>query len=410
MKGRTIMFLGIALVTSAAILGVCWYLFPRQFYWVDEIIASTRSIDIETPTPQPNTLESFEQFIANELNNSQIPGAAIAIIVDDEIVWQQTYGYADLETKTTVTADTAFQLGSISKAYLGVAIAQAIENEYFGLDDDINAIMPFNVQHPIYPDTPITIRHLVSHTSGIRDSLAYYQSYGIGELDTDLGVFLADYLVPGGKHYRARGGFTNQAPGAAYEYSNVGAGLAAYVLEVATQTPFSTYMCENVFQPLNMANTGYFQNEFGPDSVIASAYLRQNMPYGYTSYPTYPDGMIRASVADVALFLTTIMNDGTYQGTTILSPQSAELLLSPVSDVAPHSGIFWEVAVGRNGTRYGHDGGDPGALAFMYFDRDRRIGTVLLMNSDTFQVRTMAFNILNLIFNGEHVPDIFSAS
>lgn len=407
MKERTGILLAVTTV-FVAVSAVCWYLFPRQFYWVDDIIVSLRSIHLKVPNPEPDTREALDQFIANELNNSHVPGAAIAIIADDEIVWQQTYGYADLGTKTTVTADTAFQVGSISKAYLGVAIAQAIEDEYFGLDDDINAILPFNVQHPVYPDTPITIRHLVSHTSGIRDSLAYYQSYGIGELDTNLGVFLADYLVPGGKHYRARGSFTNQAPGAAYEYSNVGAGLAAYVLEVATETPFSTYMRENVFRPLNMANTGYFQDEFDPDTVIATAYLRQNTPYGYTSYPTYPDGMIRASVADAALFLTTIMNDGTYQGATILSPQSTESLLSPASAVAPHSGIFWEVAVGRNGTRYGHDGGDPGALAFMYFDTDRRIGTVLLMNSDTFRAKTVALNILNLIFNGKHVPDIFS--
>ena len=401
MKKLIASIIGVLLVTVV----VSWYFLPRQFYLLDTTIASMLPVNIDPADPEINTLAALDTFIAEELVAGNVPGAAVALISDGEIVWEQAYGYANVADAVPVTTDTAFHVGSVSKAYMGVAVMHAIEAGELGLDDEINTILPFEVKHPGYPDVPITVRHLVTHTSGITDSLAYIRSYGVGDPSAPLGAFLEDYLVPGGQRY-STGNFTDAAPGEVYEYTNVGAGLAGYVLEAATGTPFNVYVRDKIFLPLDMQDSGYFQGEFGEDTVVARAYVRQTTPYGYVSYPTYPDGMIRASVNDVAVFLAMVMNGGVYNETQVLSAEATDVLLTSALETTPNTGIFWDLNEGADDNRHGHNGGDPGAMAFMYFNEDTRLGAVLLVNTDTYRAQSAALNILSQIFNGEGMPDV----
>lgn len=158
------------------------------------------------------------------------------------------------------------------------------------MDMHINDALPFSVINPAAPDTPITLRHLVSHTSGIQNSSVYEQAFGFSDPTVSLGDFLRNYLAVDGNLYDADDNFTGEIPGATYEYSNIAAGLAGYVLEKATELPLNACARENIFTPLGMTNSGYFLAEFTDSAAIAMLYLRQGTSFGYVGYPTWPDG------------------------------------------------------------------------------------------------------------------------
>ena len=401
-KRILLLFTAVLLLFSAS-----WYLFPKQFYLFDALLAGLVPWEIITPDPTIDTIEALDAFISDQLSSHNVPGTAVAIIANGDIVWEKGYGYANLTTETAVTPHTPFHLGSVSKAVMGVAIMHAVEAGLLDLNTAVNDILPFSVINPAAPDVPITLRHLVSHTSGIQDSDVYEQSYGFGDPTVPLGDFLYDYLAVGGDLYDADDNFTGEIPGAAYEYSNIAAGLAGYVLERATGLPLNEYARQHIFSPLGMTNSGYFLTEFTDSSAIALPYLRQNTPYGLVGYPTWPDGMMRASVHDVAILLTAVMNNGVYQDTRILTPESAAILLTPTLPAVPQHGVFWETAESEFSTHFftqpvvGHSGSDPGATTFMYFDPDEERGAVILMNSDTHAAEEAGLNILLQILSGQ---------
>ncbi len=401
------------LAIFALIFGASWYLFPKQFYLFDALVAEMAPWEIVTPDPTIDTVEELDVFIADQLTSSDVPGTAVAILQGGEIVWQKEYGYANLEMETAVSPNTPFHLGSVSKAVMGVAIMYAVEADLMDLDMEINDVLPFEVINPSAPDTPITLRHLVSHTSGIQDSAAYEQSYGAGDPTVPLGDFLRDYLTVGGDLYDANDNFTGENPGAVYEYSNIASGLAGYVPEMATGMPLNKYAREHIFTPLGMTNSGYFLAEFDDVNAIAMPYVRRGTPFGHIGFPTWPDGMVRASVDDVAVLLATIMNNGRFQETQLLTPESVAIILNPTMLDNPEHGVFWETAVSELSTAFfnqsivGHSGSDPGATTFMYFNPETRVGAVILMNSNTHAAEEAGINILLQILGGTGTARIF---
>ncbi len=410
------------LAIFALIFGVSWYLFPKQFYLFDAALAGLAPWNLVLPDSTIDTIEELDVFITDQITSHDVPGTAVAILQDGEIVWQKEYGYANLERETVtsallsagVTPDTPFHLGSVSKAVMGVAIMHAVEAGLLDLDMPINDVLPFVVVNPTAPEMPITLRHLVSHTSGIQDGAAYEQSYDAGDPTVPLGDFLRDYLTVGGDLYDANDNFTGEIPGAVYEYSNIASGLAGYVLEMATGMPLNEYAREHIFTPLGMTNSGYFLAEFDDVNAIAMPYVRRGTPFGHVGFPTWPDGMMRSSVDDVAVLLATIMNSGRFQETQLLTPESVAIMLNPTMLDNPEHGVFWETAVSEfstalfNQSIVGHSGSDPGASAFMYFNPETRVGAVILINSDTHAAEEAGLNILLQILGSTGTAQMFS--
>ncbi|NKQ37823.1 MAG: serine hydrolase [Chloroflexi bacterium] len=407
-KRVLLLFTAVLLLFSAS-----WYLFPKQFYLFDALLAGLVPWEIVTPDPTIDTIEALDAFISDQLSSHDVPGTAVAIIANGDIVWEKGYGYANLTTETAVTPHTPFHLGSVSKAMMGVSIMHAVEAGLLDLDMEINDVLPFDVVNPAAPNTPITLRHLVSHTSGIQDSKLYEQSYGVGDPIVSLGDFLRDYLTMDGDFYDADDNFTGETAGAAYEYSNIASGLAGYVLEMGTGQPLNVYAREQIFTPLGMNNSGYFLSEFDDVNAIAMPYVRRGTPFGHVGYPTWPDGMMRASVHDVAVVLTAVMNNDIYQGTRILTPESVQILLNPTVPRLPQHGVFWETAVSDLSRALfaqsivGHSGSDPGASTFMYFNPETQLGAVILMNSDTHAAEEAGINILRQILDSEGTRQMF---
>ena len=192
-------------------------------------------------------------FIQSTFESNLIPGLSIAVVKNNNIVWEKQFGFANIDADILVDENTMFILSSISKTVTATALMMLHEQNLFMLDDDIDNYLPFNVNHPDYPLTPITFKMLLSHTSGIKDNwnvMPYYD----GDSQIELNNYLSQYLIPGGELYNDNSNFTNSMPGTSYNYSNIGAALIGLLVEEISNQPFNQFCNDLIFFRIPVIN------------------------------------------------------------------------------------------------------------------------------------------------------------
>lgn len=338
-----------------------------------------------------------------------IVGAGAAVILDGQLVWRTGFGFADRESGRPFRFDTVMNIGSISKTITGAAMMRAVEQGHLSLDADIDTVLPFAVDNPHRPGAPITLRQLATHTSGLTDRWPVYAAtYHFGrDAPQSLGDFLAGYLVPGGADY-APDNFLDVAPGTHRDYSNIGAGLAAYAVERATGQTLDVYTRAQFFEPLGMRNTRWHLAD-GASAQDATLYVSQDgiaMPIQPYALTTWPDGGLRTSVNDLGKFFAALLSGGEGNGARVLQRASVDemLRLQFTADTAPdnmdvtekNSGLFWQTMFN---TRYvGHGGSDPGVKTEMLATRDHRLGVILFTNTSGEDTVKAHNEILQAVF------------
>ena len=237
--------------SSVRVLAVVWLLLTAGIG-----VAAQRAA-----TPPTDWKTRVDQVFA-EFDKGTSPGCAVALYQNGSIVYERGYGYADLEHDIRITPESTFYVGSLSKQFTAFAAALAIQRGRLGLDDDVRKYVP---ELPSY-GSPITVRHLVHHTSGLRDIntlLAIAGRRGDEAFDN------LDVL-----RTVARQKALNFAPGDEYLYSNSGYAVLALVVERAMGVPFGRFTEENIFKPLGMASTHFHDDQSRMVRHRADAYTR----------------------------------------------------------------------------------------------------------------------------------------
>ena len=343
--------------------------------------------------PQPAAApQDIDRVIEGRMLESGIVGLGAAIIIDKQLAWSRGYGFADKQAAVPFTPDTVMNIGSISKTFTGVALMQAVQDGKLSLDEDINTYLPFRVANPAFPDAAITLRQLATHTSGITDRWEVYQNtyHWGGDAPQALGGFLQDYLAVGGKDY-SRDNFLPFRPGTHREYSNIGAGLAGYIIELATGERLNLHTRERIFKPLRMDHSGWLLSEIAPDT-LSTLYVGEDgfgIPIHQYGLVTSPDGGVRTSVSDLSRFFIALLDGGQYEGARILDAAStAEMLRFQYTEAnkpdnvvlgEKNSGIFWSTKL--DVTYIGHGGSDPGVRTEMLSNLGKDMAVVLLVNT-----------------------------
>lgn len=336
--------------------------------------------------------------LAAHLDDLGVPGAAAAIVKDGTLACTAAAGMANIEENRPVTEDTIFAWASVSKTVTATAAMQLFEDGEFGLDDDINDYLPFTVETPDCPGTPITFRQLLTHTSSIIDSDVYDTVYTVGDSPIALGDFVEDYLVPGGQYYSADN-YDYDCAGTWYEYSNVAVGTLGYLVEVISGQPFDDYVYANVFEPLGMTESSFLLANLD-ESHVAMPYdgtPGSFQAHGHVGYPTLADGSMRTSVTQLANFLTMTIEGGTYDGVTILQPSTVEeMRRRQIPTLDNTQGLIWFYYFDD---KIGHDGSDPGTASYMFYDPDEGTGVILVANGDWWENgEAWADAIMNALF------------
>jgi CubicO group peptidase (beta-lactamase class C family) len=176
------------------------------------------------------------------------PGAAVVVVKDGNVVYQRCYGSANLESRTPITPETAFDVASVAKQFTGLAIAMLIEQGKLSLDDDIRKHLPD------VPDfgKPITIRHLLHHTSGLRD---WPETLGLSGVDWGAPITLETIL-----EMVRRQRELDFSPGEELQYCNTSYNLLAATVAKVTGKSFRAWTDANLFQPLGMTHTHFCED------------------------------------------------------------------------------------------------------------------------------------------------------
>ena len=338
----------------------------------------------------PNPSAAVDNYIQGEMNSERFPGVSTIIVKDGQIVWLESYGFADVGNNIPVEDTTVFLLASLSKVFTGTAVMQLYENGMLDLDEDINNHLPWALDIPGFESDSITFRQLMTHSSSIEDNdvvMGTYYDY------PDPTITLADcmegYFSTSGTNYSPMENFLANAPGAVYEYSNIATALNGYLAEVVSGLPYDQYCNNEIFDPLCMTKTAWYMASFDSTHVARPyQYVSGNyVPYPHYGFADYPNGQLRSNVMDLSKFMMAYLNGGSLGTDTILISNSVNEMWSPqIPALEPTQGLNWyqEELYHSTGSAslWGHNGGEDGVSTDMYLDPVNNIGICVLTNGE----------------------------
>ena len=311
-----------------------------------------------------SVLGSIEDVIDTEMPASGVPGLAYAVVTDGEITSVGARGVLRHGSDTAVTPDTAFVSGSISKSFTALAVMQLVESGKVDLDAEVSQYLDGLSGKPA---GPVTIRQLLSHTSG-------FSTVQGNTSRTD---------TAGGKDELARSvqGLTEVtpafAPGERWEYSNTNYQILGRVIEVVSGQEYQQYVTTQILEPVGM------EHSFVADGEVHDAMATGHRPWFGTKRPlpenttdraTAPQGGIIASASDLARYLRMMMNGQD----DVLSAEGKALMMRPASAASPFYGLGWFIDSG-NRTVW-HSGSTPGVETLATMAPTKKSAVVVLVN------------------------------
>ncbi|UCH72265.1 MAG: serine hydrolase, partial [Thermoplasmatales archaeon] len=323
----------------------------------------------------------FDKKINILMNLGNMPSLSASVVKNDSVVWSKTYGYSDIRHRKKASGDTLYLVGSVSKTITATATMQLYERGYFDLDDDVSEYLPFDLKNPKYPNINITFRMLLSHQSSIgRDDILrtlflFFLGYPCEWLD--------NFLMSDGKFYNFRN-WLDKPPGEKFAYANTNFVILGYLIEKISNQSFEEYCKENIFEPLNMTNTGYRLSDFDMDK-IAVPHVRIGRIYFLL--PIYENRAhsaagLRTTAVDLSHFLIAHMNGGLYEGIRILN-ESTVKLMQTIQYPNGKYGLGWRNVTYENGETYiGHGGNIHGARAEIKLRLSDNIGVIYIWNEN----------------------------
>lgn len=343
------------------------------------LFAACGSEDVEI-----NNVSDYEVYIQEEMDGQGIPALATLIFKEDQILYEKYLGQSQIQQNIALQDNHLFLLASVSKVITATALLQLYDQGLFGLDDNINGYLPFNVTVP-NQTTPITFRMLLTHTSAIADGDALDEQYFYGkDPDVALDFFLENYLVAGGSFYNANQNFYDFEPGSQHEYSNVGNALIGVLVEQISNKGFNAYCKENIFAPLGMTNTFWRLDEiFQANLTIVQPYNLSRNNYeaiDHYTFTDYPNGGLRSTAQDLFKFLSAFAQGGTSNNFQLLKSSTvSEMASLQIPSIDNEMGLHLFLLNSSNNL-WGHDGGEQGVATIMAFSPTTKVGAIILTN------------------------------
>jgi CubicO group peptidase (beta-lactamase class C family) len=343
------------------------------------------------------SFEPLEKAVRDELAATRAPGAAVAVVSGDRVIFAKGFGVANVETGAPVTPDTVFRVGSVTKMMTAAAAVPQAEAGKVRLDAPVGSYVS-----GLAPTvSKLTLHQLLSQSSGLKEVPGNDGLHG----EEALGAFMRslkdeDVLVPAGR---------------AFSYSNAGYALAGYALEAAAGKPYADVMEETLFRPLGMARTTlrpmmamtYPSLAMGHDAS-GEEELKVVRPLADDTR-LWPAGYAFTSLSDLSRFVIALLNDGKVDGRQALPPGVAAKLLAPrieiPTNVFVHGayGYGWFLQDDRGLRRAEHGGELPGYVAEIQMFPQRRVAVIVLVNRGGARFRK-AFDVAFDLLLGPKAP------
>ena len=325
-----------------------------------------------------------EADIKNIMKQLDVVGLSVAVVKNGDIIYTHSFGMKDIERNTPLTENDIFRIASISKSFSATSIMQLVEAGKLSLNDDISNLVGFKIRNPKFPETVITLKMAMSHTSSINDNEGY---------------FTLDVINPTKNPDWAKC-YSDYEPGTGYRYCNLNYNMVGTIIEKISGERFDQYVKHHILDPLGLYG-GYcvdsldsrrFVTLYEYDSISKKftpspeAYAPRseeiaNYVMGYSTPVFSPTGGMKISVPDLAKYMIMHMNKGRYKSVRIISKKSARLMQTKISEEEGYGlaiSNLDNLIPGKHMT--GHTGSAYGLYSAMFFQPKEKFGMVVITN------------------------------
>lgn len=329
---------------------------------------------------QPVVSTQIDEYVRAEMEKEHIPGVAIAVVENGKLTHAKGYGVASLELRVPVTPETVFQSGSIGKQFTATAVMMLVQSGKMALDEKVSTYLGE------VPDSwkSITVRHLLTHTSGLTDYPKGFDQRRDYTEDELLKIIESEPLA--------------FAPGERWEYSNAGYVTLGILIHRVTGEFYGNFLAERVFKPLGMSTA----------RVISEAVIVPNRAAGYIFYqgslinqpwvaPTLnrtADGSLYLTVLDLAKW------DAALKGDALLPHAALEKMWTPVKlndgKAAPY-GFGWFITTANGHRLIEHEGAWQGFNANISRYADDRLTVIVMANLKSAKTQMMSHRIAGMV-------------
>ncbi|MBN2356647.1 beta-lactamase family protein [candidate division KSB1 bacterium] len=328
-------------------------------------------------------------WIEETMDYQGIPGMAVGVVYDQELLWARGFGFADLENEIPMTPQTLSRIASITKTFTATAIMQLAEAGKLRLDDAVRTYLPWFTLKNRFTDAPeITIRQLLTHTAGLPGEAAfpYWTDHRFPTREQIMATLPEQELI--------------FPPGYKLRYSNLGLALAGEVVAAAAGMPYQQYIEEHILNPLQMNSTFVVLPEKEKKRLATSYdYRRSDGSRNKLDFPEcnglIPAANLTSNVQDLARYISAHLGDGK-KNQPILSIYSLREMhrvhwLNPEWESGRGLGFYLRKRSDR--TLIGHGGWVAGYKSHIVFCHNDKIGVIVLSNCADAVPTTFAYRI-----------------
>jgi CubicO group peptidase (beta-lactamase class C family) len=363
-------------------------------------VSVTPALARSSPADDPEVkaqIGLFSAWLEGQIAIRQLPGVVVGVVSDQDLIWVKGFGQADIEAGRPMELDTRFRMASHSKLFTATAIMQLREQGKLRLDDPVTEYLPWFTFRPTAPDDPpITIEHLLTHSSG---------------LPREAGSHWSDLDFPTAGEVKALMSQRQAAfsPEVRWKYSNLAYTIAGMVVEQVSGVSWADYLQKNIFDPLGMSASSVDRE----DPKLATGYGRR-MPDGSREVFPFVDarGMAAATgltstVSDMAKFVSAQFRSGKRGGDCILSTASLREMHRVrmlESTWTRGQGIGFSVQRIDDKLYVGHGGGYPGYTTNTLIQLDSKVGAIVLTNTSDSNPAQIAQQLMTTV--GKAVAEV----
>jgi CubicO group peptidase (beta-lactamase class C family) len=356
-----------------------------------------------TPSITPELQEKLDLLVEQLEQQRQtlhVPGMAIAVVKDDEVILNHGFGIANVEKETPVTPETIFAIGSSTKAFTSTLVGMLVDEGKMSWDDPVTKYLPYfqmNVESD-NESAEVTLRDVLSHRTGFTRMGLLFASGQIPREEVLLDATKAEPYVA----FREK-----------WYYSNVMYMSAGVAAGKANGTDWDTLVTERIFEPLGMDSTTTSVTQAEMDSRLASGYLWDEDLQAYEYKPMRnvdnigPAGSINSNVLDMAQWLRLQLNRGEYEGRRLVSEENLRETWTTQIDIAENVGygMGWMIREWEGQPVIEHGGNTDGFSAQVALLPESNLGFVLLTNASASPLPPQAINMVWDALLGEEPAD-----
>ena len=315
----------------------------------------------------------FEPYLLDVMKEQDIPGFAIAVVKDGKIIYSKAFGVKNITSKEKMTTESLFHQASVTKTFVATSIMQLVEQGRIKLEDPVVKYVPyFKLADERYKN--ITIRQMVTHTSGMPDVQDYEWdkpgAYDDGALERYVKSLKDEKLI--------------NEPGTKFHYSNMAFEVLGDLIAKVSGITFADYVQKSILTPLKMTHSTLLKKQVDPN-LLTTPHVKRGVNTVISEIYPYnrmhgPSSCLISNVNDMSRWAMANLNHGELDGVRILKESAYDTMWNKGNEVSGNVGICWKLGEHNGLKTIYHGGADIGYMSFVMMVPEKSLGIVAASN------------------------------